>query len=194
MGVVLDNFNRADSGSLGANWTEVVSTFTVSGYQISSNVANPKVSGTHQCAIYTGAGPFGSDQYAQSVGAGSPYSWGIVVRMSSSGNGYLLSTPQSGTPLIMGIVNDGAVGALQTISGVGVGVGDIIKFVAQGSTLRAYKNGSQIGTDQVDTTYTNGYPGIWGVFTGFDEHDNFEGGDLVVVPSGGAIVQNLMIG
>lgn len=193
MPVVTDNFDRADSGSLGANWTEVITGFTVSGYQITSNVANPKVSGTTQIAIYTGSS-FGNDQYAQSVGAVSPYSWGIVVRMSSGGNGYSLSTPDSGTPLIIGVVAGGATSHLQTITGVGVAVGDVIKLTAQGSTLRAYKNGTQVGTDQIDTTYTTGSPGILGVFTGFDEHDNFEGGDLSAPATGGAIIQNMMIG
>lgn len=182
MPVVTDSFDRADAGTLGANWTEVVSGFTASGYQITSNRANPKSSSVTQMAIYTGSS-FGSDQYAQSVGAVSPYSWGIVVRMSSGGNGYSLSTPDSGTPLIIGLVTNGAIGHLQTITGVGVAVGDTIKFVAQGNVLRAYKNGSQIGTDQIDSTYTTGSPGIMGVFTGFDEHDNFEGGDLVTAPT-----------
>jgi hypothetical protein len=56
--------------------------------------------------------------------------------------------------------------------------GDIFKLEVIGSNIKTYKNGSQIGTTQSDTTYATGAPGIWMYNTGSRELDDWVGLDV----------------
>ncbi len=55
--------------------------------------------------------------------------------------------------------------------------GQVIRLEAQGSTLRVYYDGSQIGTDQTDSSFATGAVGIF-IIDGSSRMDDWEGGNL----------------
>lgn len=178
---VTDTFNRADAGSLGANWAEFVN-----GYKIVSNQADAVNAGSPgQRAYYIGAAA-GTDQFsAATVGTGLATNGGfdtrVFVRLSGSGttvNGYELAWGDTrGTNVVIFRLDSGGETTLQTTS-LTVAPGDVMRLEVEGSTLRAYQNGVQIGTNVTDANHTTGEVGIHGYFTGYDVFDAWEGGDL----------------
>ncbi len=193
---VTDNFNRANSGTLGANWTNFASGIWVTGgFQIVSNKAEPLLFGViPQVAYYSGTA-FGNAQYSQAVCADDPYYMGLVVAALDSGGavaGYVLQTGRNpGTMTLSSAVNAGAGSSLTTFGSVYPVAGDTIRLEKEPSggnvLLRAYLNGSQVGSTYTDSTIllSGGSPGLFGNYTGFDDFDSWEGGDLggLVVPS-----------
>jgi hypothetical protein len=173
-----DSFDRADSGTLGANWAE-----TEDGFQIASNLAAPLNNAASKGELAYYVGTFDAGQYSQSTAAGDPFIWGVVARISGTGDGYgLLGGDNYGTGYKIVKVTNGFVFDVASIAGVGtLEPGDVMRIEVSGTTIRAYKNGGQIGTDQSDATYSGGNPGIYGWFITADRHNDFDGNDLVVI-------------
>lgn len=170
MATVTDNFNRADAGSLGANWTN-----SVGSMQVAGNKANCLNNGVDNYDYYSGTS-FTGDHYSQAVCSGTG-NLSLTVRDQGSGNLYLMNTVIGGGNIkIYKLVGGTGYTELGDL-GVTVTVGHTYKLEANGSTLKGYDNGAQIGSDVTDGTYTGGAPGIGGVHqTAF--WDDWEGGDV----------------
>ena len=68
--IVRDTFTRANSGTLGANWTSLSDTQDTQVLSIVSNAAQPAVVGG-RAASFWNANTFTPDQYAQVIASGS---------------------------------------------------------------------------------------------------------------------------
>lgn len=162
-----DDFNRADANDLGANWTDLTG-----GMRIVSNTARSENAGAYNWS-YWSANSWNADQTSQITYIGSP-DCGPIVRAADAaggGDGYMLMTHATNGFRIYRRDNGGFT-LLQDI-GNSVANSDTSKLEITGSTLKAYKNGAQIGTDQSDGTYSSGSAGIYNVgdtsVTGVDD-------------------------
>ena len=164
-----DSFNRADSGSLGANWTDQ----TTGVIGIVSNQANGSGSGVadYMVAYYNAVAPSADMASIATVVVGSATndrSVGVTVRASGtagSRNFYWLLCNDSNS-FIFKVIN-GTPTQLQS-TGAAFATGDRMRLEIVGSTLRAYRalaasptSYSQIGSDQASGgELTTGYCGI----------------------------------
>lgn len=82
--------------------------------------------------------------------------------------------------------DDGGVVVLQAL-GVTTAAGDIWKVVITGQLLSAWKNGTQVGTNEDVTArgFTSGSPGIAGSFAANDTFASWRGGDGDGTAAGG---------
>lgn len=175
MAFATDDFNRADSGSLGSNWTE-----HTNGMKIASNKAEAVNSGPRQLVSWN-ATAFGGDQYSQVVTQTEAFQSYVCTRLQGTGagqDGYIVYWGAGfGTNIFIGMVEDNALVQLQD-TGVTWANGDTIRIESEGSNHRAYKNGVQAGTTVSQGDITGGAPGFGGAFVAADIFDNWEGGDL----------------
>jgi hypothetical protein len=181
-----DSFNRADSGTLGANWTELPG--YTGGFQISGNKATPVTAvGAPQAAYYTTAATTG-DQYSEGVLVDAPYITGLVLRASGTAptqHAYLIATGSFvGSISLSVLTNTGASSGLTTFSASPATAGQTLRGEAEDSggnvLIRVYLDGVQQGSTYTDSTYlySGGQPGIYGNFTGYDSFESWAGGDL----------------
>jgi hypothetical protein len=159
----LDSFDRADATSLGGNWTNQTS----ARIGVSGNRAVAGGGAAFHCAYWTAA-TASSDQFSQ-----------VVVRTVSPSTRYVFATVRaSGTTdasrshYYIGTDGSGGAGHLElnkvvngTISGIAAfntsfGDGDLLRLEVQGTRLRVYKNGTQLGPDHTDSSLTSGQPGM----------------------------------
>lgn len=170
-----DNFNRADGG-LGANWT----TQDNAGV-ISSNTFLAAGSFGYQ---FWNADAFPDNQYGQAFfgpgGAATQQYVGLTLRASGTGAGaydnYFIYADAAN--IYIGKNVSGSFTLLQTITGEGASL-TTYKASIEGSTIKVYKSGVQIGSDQVDATHTSGSVGIGGLSGSLDD---WEGGAIGVAP------------
>lgn len=172
-----DNFNRADSANLGANWTE-----QGSGLAIISNAAGGNVNGAYQFD-YWNADVFPNDQYSQAVIGTLNGELLLTVRAQNvvAFDLYALLIQADGDSYIFRW-DDALPTLVSSLGNFSFSSTDVIKFTAVGTTLQAYKNGSPLGASATDATYASGSAGI-GCLNIADRWDNWEGGAVVV--SGG---------
>lgn len=157
---LLDDFNRA---SLGANYTTLLGTATISSNQLAASAA-PAVIYYNPFQVTDGEAWI---QIATLPGAGTNYDLGI--RLTDAGSiatvdGYVIRFTQSaGTDTLALIrITNAAVGATLATFNQEVAAGDYIGIRAVGTTLSAYyRSGSTgfytlLGT-ATDATYASGY-------------------------------------
>ncbi len=167
--VLMDDFNRADSTSIGAAWQEVAGDWS-----INANALRPSVGVGNHVKHLT---PLTSnDQYAQfytTTGNGAP---GLILRYTDANNH------------LFGLVGTGACQIHKMAGGVATLLAQLtpaptfpltLRFEAEGTALRLYSNGSLVlsTTDAtVPAAYyvglRNGAGGTPAIF------DDFEAGDL----------------
>lgn len=170
---VTDNFNRADSSTLGSNWTLQTGTSEIMG--IESNQAK----GTTTAAFWTG-NDFDNNQASQVKLVGVVTLTRLVVRGSPTGwTCYYLRI--FGTDL--GIYRRDAQYTsvlLGYSSAFTQSAGDTVALVADGTTIKAYHNGT-LKCSFTDSTYSSGRPGFEVLGTNVYVED-FAGGDLSAMP------------
>lgn len=153
---VSDTFVRANSGTLGANWT-CSSNGT---WGITNNTATPLTltSGTVLNCAYTAAS-FTNDQVSQvTFSAPSTDGIGATCRTASGAStGYTLLIDGLGDSRILKSVA-GTASNLAT-GGPAFAVGDVATISCVGTTITAYKNGTQI-LSATDSAITSGFPGM----------------------------------
>jgi hypothetical protein len=167
-----DEFNRANSSTLGANWTA-----TSSGMSISGNKAVPAgASGIdHKFAYYSGAS-WNATHSSQAVFYGAMGAdMTLTVRHQSNGDLYMLDVNSGSQHTRIYKYVDGTFTQLRDFN-VSPTSGHTYKFEVSGTTLRAYDDGVQIGTDLTDTTLSGGAPGIGGRAYAPGEWDDWVGG------------------
>lgn len=180
-----DDFNRANSGSLGSNWTD-----RGFGFDIVSNVASVVASGDDLESYWTGAlvggGSWPNDQYSQaavtiaSTGGGGQ-GVGMATRFTTAGtrqmyrlvcdkaasNNIELSSFVSGSYALVGQ-------RTSTITN-----GDVLRLESQGTTQRIFKNGTQVGASITNSAVASGSAGLsHSSSTTSASVDNWSGGDF----------------
>ena len=177
-----DDFNRANANPIGGNWT----TFSSEGaMQIVSNAITPASVSSDSGAWYNAIG-WPNDQYSQLpvtiLNGVSGAGLGPAVRVANGAQTYYrcaVDHAGSGNVELVRAVA-GSHTTLWTRTATFVD-GDLVRLEVQGSTLRAFIAGVQVGADFVDgSPITSGNAGIAfssGSVTS-TSGDNWEGGDL----------------
>lgn len=174
-----DDFNRADGG-LGANWTafSIPNGNNSVSLGIVSNAVKEATDSGWEYAWWSAAS-FSADQCSQ-VTVSTAWAWASVsVRMAqhSGGtnnlDGYALVAGDGG--LTLNRWDDGGPSLLQDYSS-SISGGDVIRLEVAGTTIKAFVNGSQVGTDTTDATYGTGAAGL-GTYNATAVLDDWYGGD-----------------
>lgn len=162
----IDNFIRANNANLGANWT-----ITPSGvlFQIFANNATTAAAASRYGEYYN-AVTLPNDQYALCIVGSS------IDPVTDNGVGPTVreSTSTDTRYLVQGNANESkiykAVSGTFTqlgINGPAVVNGDILKIIAQGTTITAQRNGVNIcNSPLTDASIASGRAGIWGSSSG----------------------------
>lgn len=157
-----DDFNRANAASLGSDWTNIGTDETIA---INSNQAFlASVSGALGYAVRSFE-TFGPDQSSQAtLKSSTDVICGLLVRASNGGtalSGYLLYLSSFSNVVAVFRFTNGVADSLATLDASATFVAnDIYRLSITGSTLKAYRNGIQIGSDVTDGTYSSGRPGL----------------------------------
>jgi len=160
-----------------ANWNQGIGTvISDAGWYGDSVFGNSNDPGS--LAYYDGI--FCKDQYSQTSIAhreNDDYFFGAAVRVSLN-NGYCFGVDTNGYRLWKVV---SSVYSLITSGSVTVADSDVFRLEIIGTTLRMFKNGVQVGTDQTDSDLSAGNPGVGGIgWDSYTANDNFEGGNLLV--------------
>lgn len=179
-----DNFNRANSGTLGSNWTEQDAAGTGSTNQIVSNQATGSGSRDFTRAFWN-ADVFGNDQYSQSLLAACNDYMYLSVRASGTGasgaNHYVLVMNNgAGQSFIQKVV----AGSLTTLASGLTNFnasGDSGKIGVVGTTITVYRDtGSgfvSIGS-VTDSSLASGSAGLGNAQVTNCIHDNWQGDNI----------------
>ncbi len=181
-----DNFNRADTGSLGANWTDggEAHHFIISGNKAACDV----YSGGDTGGYYSGI-TWPNDHYSKvkitgsGTGIGGGVGWGLLVRKNAG----------TGTAWYRFVINHAASGNYELLkrdsggsyTSLDVGTqaftdGDYIELDAVGTSISAYRITTLI-VSHVDSTNTTGNAGMGYSSTADTPQptgDDWEGGDF----------------
>jgi hypothetical protein len=170
-----DTFTRADSGTLGANWT------TLSGFNpltLVSNTCQPANDATHAVEAYTGAGAVALDQWAQATVNDKKYP-GLTLRSDTTSTFYVLFSGGDHWTIYKCVA--GSFTLLDAVFQV-TSAGDTAYFEVQGTALVTKRNGSTVNsiTDAaIDGSVVGGpYPGIDMYYDDGPSQDDFSMGDF----------------
>lgn len=175
-----DNFNRADSASLGSPW---VDNAAQSGCRITSNTARGGGGGSFTSAYYGGAAS-SADQFSEAtIAVLANGDNAVAVRHHTSNDQYYMVYNQ-GSGGINIFLRNGSYTNLGSVGGT-IAVGDVIRAEISGSTITAKQNGVTLGSKS-DGTLTTGQPGIV-TFNNNAGWDDWSGGDLGGAGGGAAV-------
>lgn len=178
-----DDFNRADTvgPDLGPNWTNVAAGgMAVNGFQIVSNAVAPTTTGSDKLEFYSGVA-WPADQYSQAKvtvsGTGADAGVGVAVRCDTDGSQYRAVVNKAGANNV-GIHRQIGASFLNLGTRTTTWVdGDALRIEVQGTTIRVYQNGAQLGADVTDTGLASGSAGIaYSSTTTSASMDDWEGG------------------
>lgn len=187
--IITDDFNRANSGGLGANWT-IRPTAADNGWDVASNQAKVLSGSGGALGWYSGAGwtpgSSATDQYSefaiQSLQSGKDF--GPACRISGAslavGQAYLYDINDAdaavslGSPISTALYKQKsglAFTQLGSSATVTISAGDIITVECQGTTIRGKVNGVTKITSS-DSDIASGSPGLYtgsGTTSTFDD-------------------------
>lgn len=166
-----DDFNRDDESPLAGNWKQLYSR----GLRLSSNaIIGPSSAG--DAGHRWNAGSFYGNQFSQVEVKETTQAKGVAVRYQDSTVSGYVAYFSGGNVTLYREDND-----VSTIIGSSVSaplsIGDIIRIEARGSTISALVNGV-VKRTVTDSTYSNGWAGIFGLSTTCN-FDNWIGGNLL---------------
>lgn len=169
-----DNFDRTDSTNLGSSWTE-----QANDWSIASNRLSGTSGGSEALCYYNG--DIGTADYSAQADFISNVNLyqSIIVRRTAATTGYFLYEYNGDMALDREV--SGSWSTLATYSGQYT-AGATYKLDVSGTgatvTLKAYKNGVQMGTDYSDTNASRitgqGYAGFNFWASGTMVYDNFQ--------------------
>lgn len=179
-----DAFTRADSATLGANWTKLTGYHDLT---IVSNTCQLANDGFHAVDAYTGAGAVALDQWSQATINDLAYC-GLILRADTAATFYAAFSG-GGVWTIYKII---ATTFTQLDSvGQSPSSGDTMYFEVQGTALVTKRNGSIVNSitdSSIDGTLLGGpYPGIDMFYTSGPIMDDFSMGDF---SAGGRTTKN----
>lgn len=190
--IVTDNFTRADSTGLGANWTQ-------GGDGRLDVVSNQAKIGNNNFSIgrYTGAAwTGGNDQYAEAkiIALESGKDMGPMVRNTGTSNatigGYLLVINEPDAAVSLGgsiacAIYKAVGGSFTKLSAsnfsITITASDVMRLEAQGTAIRALQNGVAVGGSNgsvTDAAIASGNPGIYIGSGTTSIWDDFAAGDF----------------
>jgi hypothetical protein len=185
-----DDFNRADAGTLGANWTDLAGE---TGWSIVSSEAKVTSAGSVTMASRWTAVSFPNNQWAQ-VAVGSTLETtsdqgvGPMVRAQSGGDRILMQGNSVQTRVYKKV--SGTFTQLGT-DGPAVTNGDVLYLEIQGTTVVAKLNGTSVCGSPIalGTGPSTGSAGLWAApVSVLDTGNNWSGGDFNIgLPNKGAI-------
>jgi pectate lyase len=177
-----DNFDRADSGSLGADWTNVTGTC-----QILSNAARPATQFA-RCIARRSESAFPADQYAQAkievISGAESCQGGLVVRAQDSSNYYYCVIGTTSIELRK-FVSGGDTFLNDWANAFTAATFYTAKIEAIGTTVKVYVDTGGGLTERIsvtDSSLSTGYPGIFfspNASSGFGDCDDFECTDAI---------------
>lgn len=174
--VYLDDFNRANSTNLGANWNEIGTDLSID----TNTLRNGSASGRQ--AMWVAAMP-STRHYAEITITNIVTDGYLIVGNTGttlSGNSYYVAGWQGSISdfSIQRVTSAGAFSTLTTTSGLGFTNGDRIRVEKDVATLRVYRNGALVASATDGTPLTAGsHVGVW--LTGANTRaDNFQAGAL----------------
>ncbi|GAX57316.1 hypothetical protein [Streptomyces olivochromogenes] len=179
MTTITDDFNRADSTNLGANWVEVSGDWSIISNQLSSGSAGGTI-------ILRAAGTMATNDHSAQVtiAATAAVSHGVWCRGNSNiSQGYLWRN--DGTSWNLFSVVGGSFTSIGSFAGAAV-AGDIAKVQAVGSTIKGFVNGVQ-RVSVTDTAVTTGTSvGLRAESTNLLRFDDFTAADVTTGTTGDA--------
>lgn len=169
-----DEFNRANSTNLGANWSEDVGDMAINNNRLSIVDA-----GSH--FMRWTADIFDADQWSQceifDQGAGT-FHGGVIVRMSGTtgANFYFLRGINSTNAILVMKRVDGSNTIIdeQTVTQI---EGDVLRLEVSGSNLSGFIN-DVVATSGNDTALPTGSAGVLGLGGAVSEFDNWKAGNI----------------
>ncbi|MFE6126792.1 hypothetical protein ACFQ6Q_00745 [Streptomyces sp. NPDC056437] len=174
-----DDFNRADSSILGANWVEVSGDWSI----VSSRLSSGSAGGT---IILRAAGAMATnDHYAQvTIATTAAASHGVWCRGNANiSQGYLWRN--DGTSWNLFSVVGGSFTSIGSFAGAAVN-GDVAKVQAVGSTIKGFVNGVQ-RVSVTDTNVTTGTSvGLRAESVSTLRFDDFAAADVTIGVTGDA--------
>jgi hypothetical protein len=176
-----DNFNRANSGTLGTPWVTVDAAIALASNRATASAAGGSSMKYNQT--------FANDQWAEvdmvCVPGSSGNSLGPAVRLGSAGGGAYFANYDASTQNIDVYRRDASgdyAEAVANYSTTGLSGTFKCRVEAEGSTIRMYINDVLRGTG-TDATVASGQPGLWGAQYGATASaDNFRCGNLPYTP------------
>lgn len=195
--VATDNFNRADAGSLGSDWTDLYPGFATA--DINTNQCAAVDVSTDQSARWGGSGSFNDDQYAKmAIGArvwqNGSYRTGVLVRASAdidtARDFYVLTILHDndiGSPCTtaLGKMVNNTLTTLASDTSISWVVADTIELevrtVSSNAQLKCFRNGVEItslATTDSTSPFTTGKPGLYLQGNSTIRGDDWEGGNL----------------
>jgi len=170
MAIYSDNFNRVDSTTIGAGWTEITDDWSIKGNQLAPGLATTGVV-LYNLPLNT------SDHYAEiAMPVATSTSMGVFARSDLAGNSfYLLRSNGTSWNLFTNIG-----GSFTSIGSYAATLanGDVARIQCVGSTIKAFINGVE-RISVVDTAITTGtYTGIRSTQSSTARYDNFTASDV----------------
>jgi len=168
-----DDFNRADAGTLGANWTAWAP--AGDGPDIVSNQAKGGLSASINAAFYSGVSFAGDHEAQVTKGNASDYQ-GPAIRMAAA-TGYVYFNHGSIQKVIAGVNS-------QIAAATSFASGNTAKIRIIDDDLEWWKNGSSDGTVTDASIGSGGAPGVYfydntGTVDGWSATDDFGGGSIL---------------
>jgi hypothetical protein len=169
MAIYSDNFNRSDSNTVGANWTEVADDWSIKSNQLAPGLTTTGV------IIYNL--PLNTiDHYAEvAMSIASTTSMGVFARSDLAANSYYLLR-SNGTSWNLFTNIAGSFTSIGSYAATLVN-GDVARIQCIGSTIKAFINGVE-RISVTDTAITTGsYAGVRSTQSSTARYDNFTTAD-----------------
>lgn len=179
MATFTDDFNRADSSTLGAGWVEVSGDWSIVSNRLSAGAAGGTI-------ILRAAGAMASnDHYAQvTIATTAAASHGVWCRGNTNiTSGYLWRNDGSSWNLFS--VVGGSFTSIGSFAGAAVN-GDVAKVQAVGSTIKGYVNGVERVSVTNTAVATGTSVGLRSESAGALRFDDFDAADVVAGSTGDA--------
>lgn len=182
MGVLAtDNFNRADASPIGAPWTTQIGSQAM---KIVSNACTP-VSTSMDCGAYNTSASWPNDQYSQckvtaTGGASADLGIGPAVRCSTSATTFYRAVwngaATNNITLTKAVAGSYTLIWTRTAT---ISAGSVLRIEAQGTAIRVFVNGTQVGASTTDSSITSGSAGVqYSSAITTASLDDWEGGDF----------------
>ena len=153
-----DTFDRADSSSLGADWTEDSGDWAI----VSNNVRQNTTGNSYRKLRWSGAAMDSADYSVEVVARSGGLSNGIgpAARCAASSTvTYYAYIIFGGDAAYLVEITGGSESVLATGSSVSANTNYTLRLEVEGSTIRCYLNGS-LDIETTDASLTSGPPGI----------------------------------
>lgn len=183
---ILDDYNRANSGTLGANWTADVSAQGFSSWTIVSNTCDASAGGFD--SNWWNVAQYGPDceVYCTVPTLPDTQELRLLARIANPGGAtvtaYELEVAADGTDTLLYRRNSDVSRTVLGTIGVSVAAGDRIALACIGSEIEAWKDtggGWSMIANETDSTYTNsGFLAVWNQNNTTLAIDDFGGGTV----------------